>query len=232
MSRSERPAIGSRPSGSTGSLRETLSSSLQPEHPSTRLRVMWCAVLLAAAAPLSSASAGVTLYWGSPETWQSDAGEYSTVDFTDVPNNSVVTTQYSHLGVTFTEGDDRARNFDFETFLTDGAGLDGNLSIGLSFAQPMNSLAMDYPGGMRIKLFSGGTLFYTSPIIPPGSGVGNFAGIVSTQSFDTVLLYDWLQGSDVYLDNLHFGAPIPAPSAATLLSLAGLGAFGQRRRTR
>jgi len=190
-------------------------------------------VLVLVASLVSPAVAGVTLYWGSPEPWQSDVGEYSTVDFLGIPHNTVVTNQYADLGVTFTEGDDRVINLGiFETFLTDGAGLDGNLSIGLSFAQPMNHLAMDYPGGMRIKLFSGGELFYTSPIISPGSGVGNFAGIVSTRSFDSVLLYDWLQGSDVYLDNLHFGAPIPAPGVVSLLSLAGLGAFGGRRRTR
>lgn len=185
-----------------------------------RLVVFNWLTVLAFSSLASPASGGVTLYWDSPDTWQNDAGPYSTVDFIDVPNNSVVTTQYSHLGVTFVEGDDRARNFDFETFLTDGAGLDGNLSISLSFTQPMNYLAMDYPGGMRIKLFSDGSLFYTSPIIPPGFGVGNFAGIVSTQSFDTVLLYDSLPGSDVYLDNLHFGAPIPAPPTAALLSLS------------
>lgn len=181
------------------------------------------------AVPLARASASVTLFTSSTD-WQSSVAEFTTIGFNDLPNGTFVTSQYAAFGVTFAQGDDNITSTDFHIFPTDGAGLDGNLSILLEFDAPMNWLAMDYPGGMKIQLFSGEQTIYTSPFIPPGSGVGNFAGIISTQSFDSALLFDSLPGSDVYLDNLYFGAPIPGPGALPALAIGAMATGGRRRR--
>lgn len=178
--------------------------------------------------PTDAAHGAVSLYTSSAD-WQAAVPSFTTIGFADLPSGTFLTNQYAPFGVTFAQGDDNVTSFDFNIFPTDGAGLDGNLSILLEFAAPMNWLAMDYPGGMKIKLFSQGQTIYTSPIFPPGSGVGNFAGIISSQSFDSALLYDWLPNDQVFIDNLYFGAPIPIPASLSILSLGGLLAGSRKR---
>ena len=63
----------------------------------------------------------------------------------------------------------------------------------------------------------------------PGGGHGNFAGVLSSQPFDEVVISDWLD-DQVTLDDLHFG--VPAPGAWALLILGGLGRQRRRRRAR
>jgi hypothetical protein len=59
-------------------------------------------------------------------------------------------------------------------------------------------------------------------------GVGNFGGLVSTEPFDRAVIWDY--GDNVAIDDLHFGPPIPAPSAAALIGGALLGARRRRER--
>ena len=90
------------------------------------------------------------------------------------------------------------------------------------------SIAVDYPGGMQFELYREGELIYTSSEF--GSvGAGLFAGLVSSEPFDEVLLNDWDPWLQVFIDDLHFGPPIPAPSVLAVLA-AGLLAPRRSRR--
>ena len=92
----------------------------------------------------------------------------------------------------------------------------------------MTSIAADFRGGLRYDLFSEGELIYTSGNFA-GSGPGHFAGLVSTIPFDSAVLTDWNR-NQVFVDNLHFGPPIPAPGAIGLIVFAAVGPLHGRRR--
>jgi len=77
------------------------------------------------------------------------------------------------------------------------------------------------------RLYNQGQLIYTSGIFG-GGGVGWFGGLISTQPFDAAVIIDPL--GYVFIDDLHFGPPIPGPGALALLGAAAL--FAQRRRKR
>ena len=70
-------------------------------------------------------------------------------------------------------------------------------------------------------------MIYTSIDQFPGGGTGFFAGLVSTQPFDAVIISDPTD-SFVSIDDLHFG--VPAPPTLALLGLGALGAARRRRR--
>ena len=99
---------------------------------------------------------------------------------------------------------------------------DGNAAIHLSFSEPQRWIAADYPGFVRFELFLLGQPIYSGNF--PGGGLGFFAGLLSSQPFDEVVILDWVI-DQVTLDDLHFG--VPAPGAWALLILGGL---GRRRR--
>jgi len=71
-------------------------------------------------------------------------------------------------------------------------------------------------------------LFYTSSKFGVG-GIGNFGGLVSTEPFDRAVIWDYGSYPNVNLDDLHFGPPIPAPSALPFVSAALLAARRRRR---
>ena len=78
---------------------------------------------------------------------------------------------------------------------------------------------------MVFELYSNDTLFYTSGIFGVG-GAGNFGGLISDQPFDQVRMYDFLDVI-MFMDDLHFGPPIPTPGAFVPL---GLLLLARRRR--
>ena len=159
------------------------------------------------------------------DEWEAAAGSWSTADFTGFPDNTPIDEQYADLGVHFVDGYDFVRLGD--GFLNDGAGLDGNELIDLVFDAPMYSIAADFPGLLIIDLYYENELFYSSNVFGVG-GVGNFGGVVSTGPFDRAVL--WKEGTfpNVFADDLHFGPPIPAPSALCIVGAALLAA--RRRR--
>jgi len=159
--------------------------------------------------------------------WQAGAGEFTTIGFTEYPDGTWVFEQYADLGVHFVDGFDIIRCCSFETFPVDGAGLDGNAEIHLIFDAPMYTIAADFPGGLMFELFSGGEPTYTSGPMGFG-GVGLFGGIVSSEPFDEAILRDW-GGGQVAIDDLHFGPPIPGPSALGLIGVAFVGIVRRRR---
>ena len=174
--------------------------------------------------PASSASGEITRFANRAE-WEAAVGPFTTVDFTGFPHGTVVTEQYANLGAHFTDANDTIY-YNPSSFYNDDYGLDGNGDITVAFDQPIFWIAVDYPGLMQFKLFSGGELAYTSSEFGMG-GAGLFAGLLSTEPFDAAVLID--PAGEAEIDDLHFGPPIPAPPALALLALAAARP-GRRRR--
>src|SRR5882672_9371158 len=93
-------------------------------------------------------------------TFQSLVGPQAVIGFTEVPLYTTLSDEYSSLGVRFVDGDDRTQ-FDPGDYVTDNFGLEGGPNesrlapIVLHFAKPVRSLGIDFPGTLRIELFSG-----------------------------------------------------------------------------
>lgn len=168
--------------------------------------------------------AAVTVYTNKA-SWQAAAGPYTTITFQELPPTTYIDEQYAHLGVHFTDGSDQV--YASNLFPNDGVGLNGAFDeTTLEFDAPMTTIAMDFPGIASIKLFANDQLIYTSPLMG-GGGVGFFAGLISTEPFDSVQLYDPF-GTGFFADDVHSGPPIPAPGALALLGVSAL--LGSRRR--
>jgi hypothetical protein len=178
------------------------------------------------AAVIACAARGEVVVFTDKSEWEAAAGEFVTADFTGFNDAEPITDQYAHLGVEFVDGFDIAR-FIPTAFPNDEWGLDGNAWIDLEFAEPMHAIAMDHPGLVRIAIFDGETEIFTTGALGD-SGAGWFSGLTSTIAFDRARIWD-PNDSNVALDDLHFGPPIPAPGAAAIL-LIGFATFGRRRR--
>ena len=181
------------------------------------------AVLLPALLTVSPAHGGVAEFPDKDE-WIAAVGHFTTIDFTGFPDGTPITDQYADVGVHFVDGTDFILCCSEITFPNDGAGLDGNQGIELVFDSPQAYIAADFPGILRIDLFSRGDLIYSSSFFG-GGGAGFFGGLVSSELFDAAILSDPTDGN-VVLDDLHFG--VPAPPTLGLLALTGL--LGKRRR--
>jgi hypothetical protein len=162
------------------------------------------------------------------ESWENAVGSFTTIGFTEFPHNTRVTEQYAYLGVHFIDGVDFIACCDPITYPRDGAGLEGEPSTHLTFDAPMTYIAADFPGHIIIDLSFEGIPIYTSTRLG-SSGHGFFGGLVSSMPFDEVMIRD-RPGSGIFLDDLHFGPPIPAPSALSLLVPAGVLLSRRRRR--
>ena len=161
------------------------------------------------------------------DEWIAAVGAVTTIDFTGFPDLTVVTDQYADLGAHFTDGDDLILSVG--GFLNDGWGLgDNNGDINVSFDAPLFYVAVDFPGNLAIELFNQGELTFTSGGFG-GGGVGFFGGLLSSEPFDAIRIFDFIDNA-VFIDDLHFGPPIPAAPALALLALGGL--FSGKRRTR
>ena len=173
------------------------------------------------------AHAGVIEFTDRAE-WEAAVGSFTTIDFTGFPEFTIITTQYQDLGVTFTDGDD-STTFIPSAFLNDGWGLFGGFDgdIDLSFETPQRWIAVDFPGDVRIFLFSGGELIHFGTFSAGPDGSGGFGGLVSSQPFDSVALLDPIDDF-VFIDDLHFG--VPAPASIGILALAGIWHSRRRRR--
>ena len=180
-------------------------------------------VLAALACPALPAHAGVTEFTDRAD-WEAAVGPFSSIDFTGFPKFTIITNQYQDLGITFTDGTDAIRFSN--AFPNDNRGLDGNDDIHLSFDTPQTWIGVDFPGDVRVLLFSGRELIHFSSFFTAGpDGVGGFAGLVSTELFDAALILDPADDA-VFIDDLHFG--VPAPGGLMLLALAGI--WPRRRR--
>jgi len=175
------------------------------------------------------AHAGLTEFGnGEREAWFDAAGgaaNVTTIDFTGYSDGTPLNDQYQHLGVTFTDGSSFFAGESFLAFPQDGWGVQDFGLISFAFDSPQNAVAVDYPGAVQLGLFHDGIpIDVSSEFIE--TGYGNFAGIISTESFDAVEVID-PTGGDVAFDDLHF-AQIPTPPSMLPLMAILLGA--RRRR--
>ena len=171
------------------------------------------------------AHAGVIEFTDKAE-WEGAVGAFTTIDFTGFSEFTIITDQYQDSGVLFIDGNDSVAFND--AFLNDGVGLRGGLldDIELSFSTPQGWIGVDFPGDVRVLLFSRGELIHFSSFFSAGpNGVGGFAGLVSTELFEAAVILDPVDDF-VFIDDLYFG--VPAPGGLVLLALAGI--WPRRRR--
>jgi hypothetical protein len=208
-----------------GPLAQVPAASLESDNRmSTNHRTGTIVLTAILAAVCASTLPAEVVEYDEKDQWEAAAGAWSTADFTGFPDDTPIDEQYAYLGVHFVDG------CDFvvlgSSFPNDGAGLGGNELIDLVFDAPMYWIAADFPGLLLIDLYYEDELFYSSNVFGVG-GVGNFGGLISTEPFDRAVIWDY--DDDVALDDLHFGPPIPAPSA---LCIVGAGLIAARRRRR
>ena len=163
---------------------------------------IFCSFALTLMLLIAPASADV-LEFTDKDEWIDAVGEFTTIDFTGYPKDTFIADQYADLGILFTDGND---NIDYGCgYVNDCWGLRGSGIITLAFDLPQAYIGVDYPGAMKIELFSEGRLIYTSSDFGV-IGKGHFAGLLSTSLFDGAVLSDWVDGF-VSIDDLHFGPP-------------------------
>ncbi len=161
--------------------------------------------------------------------WVSAIGGFDqmqTISFLEYPPGTFLGDQYTNLGVTFPDGNDFI--YHAESFLLDGAGassISGPMT--LQFDESRSSIGVHFPGLLVIKLFSEGSLIYTSNEFGVG-GAGFFGGLISTEPFDMVHLID--PSGIPAIDTIHFGLPVPAPAGLALVWIAGMLFRRSRRR--
>jgi len=182
------------------------------------LHILAVTVVVGLVAEISRA--GIVEFTDKAE-WESAARPFTTIDFTGFDSGTIITTQYIDLGVVFTGGDDLM--LPNSSFVNDGWGLAGHEAIDMAFLEPLFVLAVDFPGSLIIDLYNDGELMYSNGFAGPGEG--HFAGLVSTDPFDFVVLRR--EFDPVFIDDLHFGPPIPGAPGVVPFVLA---AVTKRRR--
>jgi hypothetical protein len=182
-------------------------------------------VALLASLLVSIPCLGAVTEFDDPAQWQAAVDQFTTINFDEFGQIGFVTDEYADLGIIFPDGNDGIDTT--PNAFVDGFGLGSVPPFGpihFVFDTPQLWIAADFPGFLRIDLYSQGELIYNSiGFFPFPPGIGNFGGLVSTQSFDEVFMHR--NGDSVYIDNLYFG--VPGPGALPLLALAGV--VGRRR---
>jgi len=194
------------------------------EHFMTRtssLRLSSTAAVVAVMSLVIPSSASIVSYTNHA-AWSDAAGPATSIFFTEI-EGPWVTDQYADLGVTF---QNHVLWESFEVFPNDGVGLVANPDftgfITMEFDAPRNSVGVDIVSPHKLFLYRGDELIGSSILSPHVP----FLGVTSTEPFDRVIVAS--TGVSV-IDNLYFGAPIPAPGALVVVAFAGL-MRGRRRR--
>ena len=165
---------------------------------------------------LSAPASADVLEFTDKDEWIEAVGEFTTIDFTGFPEGTWITDQYADFGILFTDGDDWIHNTcGYVNDCWGLAGGDGNDQIMLAFDTEEAYIGVDFPGDLQIDLFAAGKLIYRAVFIAGGNG--NFAGLVSTELFDSVVLSDPVFGF-VAIDDLHFGPPPPESARGTSMA--------------
>lgn len=163
--------------------------------------------------------------------WENAVQVWSTIDFTDLAIDEVVSDQYvESFGVAFENGVVFAGESKFG-FPRDGRGFfasQGSLGsqVDVVFDTPIRAFAADHPGTFEYTLFSGDDLVFGPVTV--GGGTSRFTGVISEVAFDRMRVSD----SDGFaVDDIRFGLVVPGPGA-TLLLAAGCFAIAPGRRRR
>lgn len=144
--------------------------------------------------------AQVTEYTSRP-AWETAVGSFQTATFTGYAGGTIITSQYSSLGMTFTQGNDTV--YLTTAFVVDGAGVNCNGDMEIVFSTPQHAIGCDFPGALKIVLYNGSTVVHASSNFA-GSGSGFFAGLTSIGAFDRAVISDWVD-SLAYVDNVSIG---------------------------
>ncbi len=157
-------------------------------------------------------------YKNDKQGWIDAVGaSYTTLDF-NFGQAVILSDQYESLGVLFPEPDDNTWK-NPGAFPNDGWGVKGGLGVSgtitVQFLSPQNWLAFEYPGLALLNLYYQDKLIFSE--WGPGAPVGGskFFGIVSTSVFDKAVF-----SGGANIDDLYFGAPVPAPPGLAVFALA------------
>ena len=135
-------------------------------------------------------------------TWLSDFGASVAENrYAELGDGVIVTSQYSGVGATYTDGDDVTFRYGDST---DGMLLDGDGRIHISFSTPQTAIGVNFPGALQIIGYddSGNQVFASDQFA--GSGTFHFGGVISTEPFTNVELLDWYDDT-VYVDDVFYG---------------------------
>jgi hypothetical protein len=170
----------------------------------------------------------ITLFWGTPAAWQTAVGPYHVIDFTGFAKWTPITDQYAGQGITFTN----PVWIHHAGFYSDGEGLLGTDGVRFELDTPHHAVGVDFVGVVAFALYYKGGFVGGFEYV--SSQFGPFTGIVSDIPFDEVYLYKPnppFENTNIAIDTLYWGMPIPAPGAIGLLAIGAL-TFRSRRRPR
>lgn len=165
------------------------------------------------------------------DNWNAAVPSSTTIDFV-LSTPQFVSDQYAPLGAIFPEAEEWA--YGFSGFQQDGWGckgaLGGDADIRLQFLEPQYAIGAWFPGQLFAKLYWQGALIYSSQSLDTFPLSYSFGGIVSTQPFDEVVLWD--SDGFIFVDDIKFSSTVPSPGAvAPLLGALPIGGRGRRRRS-
>jgi hypothetical protein len=193
----------------------------------SRIHLLVFSALVAWTSPAHATVTPIT----NKNQWLSAIGSHEFIGFTGFPEFTTITTQYQEQGITFTDGND----FIFITgsFPSDGHGLVSSDTsfpgtVHMSFEQPRYAIAFEFTGRIQIELYENGSNIFTS--IHYVDGFTPFVWFLSTVPFDAAIALDPVD-SILTLDNVYFGAAVPAPGALLGLAFGSMCVVGRRRRS-
>jgi len=163
------------------------------------------------------------------DEWHAVAGEHTLIDFTEYGHGTILMDEYAHLGVTFSSPG--VLVLESGAFPPDGHGITGAEETELVFDGPRSSFGVTFPGTIVFDLYLGVEVVSLNHIYL-SDGAGSFAGLVSDEPFDTVVLRSFSTGAQPFIGDLYFGQPVPGPGAWAIGVAAMMGIGSGRRRRR
>jgi hypothetical protein len=195
-----------------------------------RLTVIAC---VTAASCVTRAALGTVTTYTSLAGWQSASGPTSVATFSEFPQFTIVTDQYSEsLGIVISS-QTNGHFVSFNSFIypTDGVGLtSGSLWVDVTFAAAAHEFFVQSSGDFRLDFYQGSVLAGTGGEYFQGPNGLTFGGFTTDTWFDRVRMVSY-NGGGLGVDNFHFST-VPAPSAVTCLIAAACPAGRRRRRRR
>jgi len=187
------------------------------------MRITVATITLALACASAQASLVLTT---NKDEWLDAAAPVTALDFTDLALFEFVTDQYADLGVMFFGT--AIGHTGMSLYPSDGHGILGwtHQLIEMEFDAPRTRFAIELgSGSMVMTFYLGGAEVGIANV---SNATSLFWGAVLESTFDRVTLEDQGLGFTA-IDNLYFGAPIPAPGALALVAFAGLVSRRRRR---